>query len=416
MITRSFSCISWNVHGLGDTDKCGKVLSELISTRPTVVALQETKLGNLCATKLRSFLPSRLQTCDFIPSDGAAGGVLTAWDDSVFRLVTVDKRRFSLTCTLSFLLDGSSFAFTNVYAPAHHADKAVFLQELSSSPQCDLRPWLLLGDFNLTRFPDDKKNANFHSAESSLFNDTLHSLSLLEIPLLDRAYTWSNKRDVPTLVRLDRAFINLAWDEKFPNSLLSSLTRFTSDHVPLRLNVSTSIPRSNLFRFENSWLLSPLFRPALVDTIRGPPPEQTQPSFAHHLKCCRRACRSWAKRRGLMHQRETDTKLLVTALDLLEECRPLTQPESILRRLATDNLNSIAQEKLATCRQRYSVKLAIQGDENTRFFHASATQRRRKNFISVLESGGQEHSSHDAKATVLYDFYSSLLGTTIHSS
>ncbi|CAN6285105.1 unnamed protein product [Urochloa humidicola] len=203
MSTRSFSCISWNVSGLGDHDKCGKVLTELIAARPSLVAIQETKLSALPASKTGSFLPSRLKACAYIPADGAAGGILSAWDESIFCLLSVERRRFSLTCLLSFLADGSTFAFTNIYAPAYHADKEAFLLELSTSPPDDSMPWLLFGDFNLTRSPSDKNNSNFHSSESALFNATLHDLGLLEIPLLDRAYTWSNKRDVPTLVRLD---------------------------------------------------------------------------------------------------------------------------------------------------------------------------------------------------------------------
>jgi hypothetical protein len=65
-----------------------------------------------------------------------------------------------------------------------------------------------------------------------MFNDLINLLELLEIPLVDRAYTWSNKRENPTLVRLDRCFVNLAWDTAFPNTGLSSLTRYASDHAP----------------------------------------------------------------------------------------------------------------------------------------------------------------------------------------
>ncbi|CAN6253863.1 unnamed protein product [Urochloa humidicola] len=416
MIGRSFSCISWNVRGLGDEDKCGKILTELISQRPALVALQETKLSAISTSKSASFLHSRLKHYAHFPAIGASGGILSAWDQSTFSLVSVEHRRFSLTCVLSFLADGSSFVFTNIYAPANHADKEAFLLELSNSSPTDSTPWLLLGDFNLTRTPEDKNNSNFHATEANLFNETLHALGLIELPLLDRAYTWSNKREIPTLVRLDRAFINLSWDEHYPNSTLLSLTRFTSDHVPLKLTVSTTIPRSQLFRFENSWLVSPLFRQAMVDTVRGPPPNQAQPSFMRHLKKCRRSCRLWAKRRGPIQQRESDTKTLVTALDLLEECRPLTSAELALRRVGADALNMIAKEKLSIWRQRFSIKVVIQGDENTRFFHASATQRRRKNYISMLESDGHEHTSHDSKATILHDFYHSLLGSPLPSA
>jgi endonuclease/exonuclease/phosphatase family metal-dependent hydrolase len=100
-------------------------------------------------------------------------------------------------------------------------------------------------------FPHEKNNDNFHQSVSVSFNDCIQDLYLIELTLLDRRFTWTNKRDDPTLERLDRAFINLDWDRVLPSTLLSSMTRRTSDHVPLKIDIATTIPRSNLFRFDN---------------------------------------------------------------------------------------------------------------------------------------------------------------------
>jgi hypothetical protein len=66
------------------------------------------------------------------PSVGVASGILSAWDDSVCSLLTLDERAFTLTCSFALLSDGCAFLVTNVYAPTDHADKASFLDELSS--------------------------------------------------------------------------------------------------------------------------------------------------------------------------------------------------------------------------------------------------------------------------------------------
>lgn len=82
---------------------------------------------------------------------------------------------------------------TNVYAPTDHALKQTFLDEtISLAPPTHI-PWLLLGDFNLMRHAHDKNNAAFRQNEADLFNQTI--ILLLELPLLDRAFTWSNKHD-----------------------------------------------------------------------------------------------------------------------------------------------------------------------------------------------------------------------------
>ena len=111
----------------------------------------------------------------------------------------------------------------------------------------------------MIRYAHEKNNPNFRLSEAEAFNDC-NKMCLVELPLLDRSFTWPNKRNTPTLERLDRVFINLAWDERLPSTILSSLTRTTSDHVPLKIDFSTATPKSKLFRFENYWIQCPRFR------------------------------------------------------------------------------------------------------------------------------------------------------------
>lgn len=252
---------------------------------------------------------------------------------------------------------------------------------------------------------------SFNYQEANLFNDTLDELAVLEIPLLDRAFTWTNNREYPTLVKLDRVFVNLSWDHTFPNTSLTSLTRHASDHVPLVTRVSTSIPKSHYFRFENSWLLSEGFKGMIASAW---------PSSAHHslgkrflmwLKNCRRVARRWSKRRRPAAERESNLPALITVVDLLEEQRSLTTPEARLRQLAVGDLRQLLEEKVLYWKQRFHIKVAIEGGTNTAFLHAQASARMRRNSISVLEHEGAEFYSHEVKASLLKDFYTGLLGS-----
>jgi hypothetical protein len=96
-------------------------------------------------------------------------------------------------------------------------------------------PWLIVGDFNITRFAEDRNTDNFDTRAADDLNALIDDLELQELPLLDRRFTWSNGRADPTLVRLDRALINLPWGEHLFNTSLVSLLWNTSDHVPLWL-------------------------------------------------------------------------------------------------------------------------------------------------------------------------------------
>ena len=180
-----------------------------------------------------------------------------ATNSRCFSLINCQHNRFTSILTLSCLASPHNIFITNVYAPSQRDLKMAFLDELKLIEPPPQSPWLLIGDFNITRFPYKRNNNNFRRSEADAFNDTIDQLALLELPLLDREFTWSNKRQAPTLIRLDRVLINLAWDAIFPNSHLTSLTRFISDHVPLLVTVSTSIPSSRIFRFERFWTSFP---------------------------------------------------------------------------------------------------------------------------------------------------------------
>jgi hypothetical protein len=65
-------------------------------------------------------------------------------------------------------------------------------------------------------------------------------------------------------------------------------------------------------------------------------------------------------------------------------------------------------------RQRFSFKLCKLGDENTAFYHASASARLRSNKIQVLHDGRVPAYTHAAKERILHSFYVGLLGTASH--
>lgn len=300
------------------------MLAELLEQRPTVIALQETKLSTVDTTKRNSFLPARLRSLEMRPSDGASGGILTAWAADTLTLASTITREFTLTTKFTLNADGSAFFVTNVYAPTLCSEKLAFLAEIADLASQIDGPWLLLGDYNLTREPSDKNNDHFNLSEARQFNDLINILALLEIPLVDRAYTWSNKRETPTLVRLDRCLVNLDWDLMLPNTCLSSLTRFVSDHVSLLLTATTKVPKGECFRFENTWLSHEAFKAKVKAAINGPVNGPASRFFVKRLKTCRSVCRSWARHLRPIDRRENDTMILVDALDSLEECRSLS--------------------------------------------------------------------------------------------
>lgn len=115
--------------------------------------------------------------------------------------------------------------------------------------------WLLVGDFNLYRIPEDRNRPGADFAEMLLFNEAISALGLVELSLKGQRYTWTNKQHPPLLECLDWFFNSTSWTSIYPNTVVSTLAMETSDHVPCLVIVCTDIPKGNIFRFENFWLI-----------------------------------------------------------------------------------------------------------------------------------------------------------------
>jgi hypothetical protein len=268
-----------------------------------------------------------------------------------------------------------------------------------------------LGDFNLIRSAADKNNSSVNQPLCDLFNSTLDTLALLEIPLLDRKFTWSNRRTKPTLEGIDCVFFNLDANELFPNSSVSSQVRQISDHTPLLLQLSSTIPKASTFRLENSWLLHDDFLPCVLPAWHTAPANGgAVGSLAAGLKAVRREAKVWARRKRSPPCLHHNCKFLICLFDVFEEDRLLSQGELHLRELCHERLNLALRERATYWKQRGKVRAIKEGDSNTRFFFASACRRLRRNQIRAVEVDGQLVTSHDSKTTALTSHYTRAMG------
>ena len=90
--------------------------------------------------------------------------------------------------------------------------------------------WLIVGDFNLLRKPEDRNREGGDINEMYLFNEAISALGIVELPLLGRYFTWTNKQTPPLMERLDWFFSSSSWAVKYPKSVVKSLVMETSDH------------------------------------------------------------------------------------------------------------------------------------------------------------------------------------------
>ncbi|KAJ1256155.1 hypothetical protein BS78_K076500 [Paspalum vaginatum] len=289
-------------------------------------------------------------------------------------------RHYSINCRITLPAANTQLAITNVYAPSDHRDSDFFLEILAEIQSHISEPWMIIGDFNLIRSADEKSSRLVDQRLCNLFNSAMDKLALMELPLLDSLFTWSNKRLCPTLARLDRAFVDANFSSTYPSSALTSVLlnqKFLPD-VLLAWHV-TAAPRDAAGR------------------------------LASCLKSTRAAAKFWSRCNRAPPAIIHNCKFLLLLFDYLEEYRNLSSAEMQARGLCQDTLSQMLREKAAYWKQRGKQRAIKEGDANTAFHHAHATQRYRKNTIRCIEVEGVRLTSHEAKIAALIGFFSNLL-------
>ncbi|CAO2043009.1 unnamed protein product [Urochloa humidicola] len=196
----------------------------------------------------------------------------------------------------------------------------------------------------------------------------------------------------------------------YPNSTLTSLPKPTSDHTPIQLRLSTSIPKPNLFRFENAWLKHDDFLPTILPAWHANGSRGAAASVVSSLKAVRCASKLWARRKRappLLHQ---NCKFVIYLFDMLEEGRVLSTGERHLRNACREQLTLSLREQAAYWKQCGKRRAIHEGDANTRFFQMHAGARLRRNNIRAIEVDGVAVSSHEGKTRALTAHLSNLLG------
>ena len=263
MNNRHWSILCWNIRGLNATEKHDAARDKIEESGCSVICLQETKMQHIDMQFLRKFTPRRFDKYDFIPSSGASGGILCIWNSAVFVGTTVDKQSFGLTISFTSQHNLATWNLTIVYGPCLEPARSHFVNWLNN--HCiDLDSnWLFLGDFNFYRSLDDRNKPGGNIQDTLIFNDLIGHLGLIGLPLKGRSFTWSNMQLDPLLEQLDWFFTSINWTLDYPNSMITPLAKITSDHVPCKITIATSIPKSNIFRFENFWPQHPGFSEAV---------------------------------------------------------------------------------------------------------------------------------------------------------
>jgi hypothetical protein len=92
----------------------------------------------------------------YVPSIGASGGLIIIWDSSIFSGKVMHCEQFAISVYFTSTQSAQSWTLGNVYGPCSRDQRDDFVQWLFNLNIPPDEDWLLVGDYNFIRSPENR--------------------------------------------------------------------------------------------------------------------------------------------------------------------------------------------------------------------------------------------------------------------
>nr|XP_025670267.1 uncharacterized protein LOC112770058 [Arachis hypogaea] len=315
---------------------------------------------------------------EYIASEGASGGLLLMWDESMFKMHNCYKGERWMCIEGVLLKNNFNCAFFLVYGAHARDEKTVVLEGLSYiAGLCQVR-CCFMGDFNEIVQVEERKGTDRLTGAAEEFKNWIQDMHLVDLPLNNRKYTWFRGSSCS---RIDRVMVSLEWIEEFPETRLKGGPRGLSDHCPMIVEDTRMRGGPRPFRSLDSWFTHEGFLRMVKEEWR----DLGEVDFTDKLKALTIPLRRWHKDNFA----DMDNKILQFENEL-------NKIDDMVSSGTYDGTVEARRKALVTCCERWYVrkklhwkqmsrsKHAKDMDKNTRYFHQIASSRRRNNRIDAL--------------------------------
>ncbi|KAA0058980.1 uncharacterized protein E6C27_scaffold98G001710 [Cucumis melo var. makuwa] len=351
--------LTWNARGLGSPSKRALIKNAIISYSPDFVILTETMLKITNKRIIKSFWPSNSINWIVKNASGSSGGILILWDAQSHSLLSQEEAIFSLSANF-FLNNNSSWWLTGLYGPDKRRKRIHFWADLHNLQHLNSFPWSLERDLNVIRMREETTSILSSSHSSRMLNNFISNNLLIDPPLTNNRFTWSNLRNPSTFSRIDRFLYNSSWENLFSPHTTRTLPRPTSDHFPLVCEDSNPKLRWGPapFRLNSIALNDPEFKRNMErwweNSVQNGHPGF---SFIQRLKSLANHIKPWQKEKlhSLNYAKETIIRE-VDSIDKKELDTPLSQKESNRRLALKAELSDLSLKESQFCIYKSSTK------------------------------------------------------------
>ncbi|GKE38640.1 RNA-directed DNA polymerase, eukaryota, reverse transcriptase zinc-binding domain protein [Tanacetum coccineum] len=234
-----------------------------------------------------------------------------------------------------------------VYAPQDSRNKQILWDFLHH----EICKWkgevIIMGDFNEVRYKADRFGSSFNAHGANLFNSFISAAGLIEVSLGGCRFTWCHK-SAKKMSKLDRFLLSENLLVSCPQLNAIILERFLSDHRPILLRENHYDYDPTPFRFFHHWIEMEGFCKLVEDTWKNSP-KNVKAQYKKDLEAVDRILNS-------CQGAEKDIRSRSDIILKLQQCEEID---------------------LLEMAQKAKIKWAVEGDENTKFFHVTNEEIKR---------------------------------------
>lgn len=401
----------WNVRGLNTPLKKAWVVKYIRQYRVALFGFLETKMT---ATRFEDFMAARLPSWQFILNfDTIKGGrIAIIWDPSRVSCSAVDIGPQFIHCSVSCKVTQKSFLWTLVYGLYSVVNRRHLWEKLSVVGTNCVSPWLIAGDFNAVKSPDERVGGNIPTRYLTCdLGDCCTSLGLTDCPCNREFFTWGNGH---FKAKLDRFLTNNAWQNVnwFCQANFLKMD-FSSDHcLGLIQILDTSNEGNKPFKFFNMWIKHPMFS-SILDTgwtthVRG----TKQFILSSKLKALKIPLKALNKAEfsHIYMRAETANSDFQAAYDALDVCFATEEQHNNVKMLRQKAMFLAEAERLFFC-QKLKTSHLISADKGSKYFHDLIKSRNKANYIAcIVDEMGNTTISIEQVGAAFVDFFKDLFG------
>ena len=407
------SCLSWNCRELGNPCTVHELASLVRVKDPSAVFLMETWSNEEQLELLRCRLHFNNKLV--VPSNNKGGGLALFWKNNL----NLSISSYSCSHIDSVINPGTDNAWrlSFIYGePVTHKRMATWnlLRRLHNQHSL---PWCCLGDFNeIIKNEEMQGRRPRPDRQMQAFRDAIDDCNLLDMGYSGFPFTWCNNRDPPhtTWVRLDRGLANMDWLQQNPLAIMEHIDVTNSDHKCLFMSGNphtTSRFHRKPFRFEEVWTSEEGCENTIKESWENRVDGSAMFKVANKLKQCKKGLGSWSRSTfGNISNQLAEKRRFLRAAEL-EVVRGGNM--STVKNLKME-VNSLLGKEERLWHQRSRSNWLRAGDQNTRFFHGRASQRRRRNrIVGLRDEDGNWRDSSDEVVAILTRYYEGIFQTSL---